>query len=460
MKKVKDWNLRKKIGVAIATIIVMSEFLIINDLFSFSRIDSAMRGMLTSASSGNMEDASNAAAMMTWQLKAGSYAALGSGATILVLGVIFWIVLNKYLIRPTKQATATLHSIMDNIERGEGNLTERIQVTTKDEIGILCLGINRFIEMLQKTMSSIQEVSTSLNEITKILNNGVKETFNQVDITSSTMEEMSAGMEEMSASAQEINAATEEAQCEVQDISQKTEEGEVLAKEIAKRAKLFKNNSVSSKETTEKLAINMKEEGERAILDSAKVEMIHELSNQILAIASQTNLLALNASIEAARAGEAGKGFAVVADEIRILAENSRQTASQIQEVSETVTTAVDRLARNGNQMLDFIQSGVIEGYSEMVEMSIQYDGDAKKIDDMISRFQTSAQKLSFNMNHTSESMSGMVSTISESAYGTQNVTNATENIFHSMNEIKNQMEKTLQIVSSLEKTICMFKVL
>jgi methyl-accepting chemotaxis protein len=171
-------------------------------------------------------------------------------------------------------------------------------------------------------------------------------------------------------------------------------------------------------------------------------------------------LLALNASIEAARAGEAGKGFAVVADEIRILAENSRQTASQIQEVSETVTTAVDRLARNGNQMLDFIQSGVIEGYSEMVEMSIQYDGDAKKIDDMISRFQTSAQKLSFNMNHTSESMSGMVSTISESAYGTQNVTNATENIFHSMNEIKNQMEKTLQIVSSLEKTICMFKVL
>lgn len=460
MKKVKNWRLRKKITVVIATIVVMAEYLIINDLFSFSRIYKAMQNMIQCAVTGDMEKASAAAAMTTWQLKAGSYAAMGSGVVILLTGLIFWIMLNKYLIRPTKQATTTLQGIIDKIERGEGNLTERIQDTSEDEIGILCSGINQFIEMLQKNMSSIQEVSVTLNDITKKLNDDVQETFNQVDIASSTMEEMSAGMEEMSASAQEINAATEEAQCEVQDITQKAVKGGKLAKEIAERAGAFKNNAVSSKETTQKLAKKMKEEAEIAILHSAKVEMIHELSNQILAIASQTNLLALNASIEAARAGEAGKGFAVVADEIRMLAESARQTASQIQEVSEIVTTAVDRLAKNGNQMLDFVQSSVMEGYSDMVNISGQYDSDAKSMDEIISRVQDSAQKLFVNMNHTSEAMSGMVSTISESAYGTQNVTNATENIVYSMNEIKNQMDKNLQIVTSLDETIGIFKVL
>lgn len=460
MKKIRDWNLKMKIGAALGTSIVMSEFLILNDLFSFRRIESAMQEMLTSASSGNMQEASNAAALMTWQLRAGSYAALGSGFLILMTGIIFWIILNKYMIRPTKQATAILHSIIQNIEQREGDLTKRIQVTTKDEIGVLCSGINQFIEMLQSTMSSVKEVSVILNNITQKLNYGVQDTFSQVHITSSTMAEMAAGMEEMSASAQEINAATEEAQYEVQDITQKTKEGEILAKEIANRAVLFKNKALSSKETTEKLAMNMKAEGKGAIMDSTKVELIHQLSSQILAIAGQTNLLALNASIEAARAGESGKGFAVVADEIRMLAENARQTASQIQEVSEIVTAAVDRLAQNGNQMLSFIESGVMEGYSDMLEMSIEYDKDAKKMNEMISRFQISAQKLSHNMIHTSESMSGMASTISESAYGTQNVTNAADNIVCSINEIKNQMDKTLQIVTSLDRTICVFKVL
>lgn len=79
------------------------------------------------------------------------------------------------------------------------------------------------------------------------------------------------------------------------------------------------------------MVIEMTELLQASMENSKKVTRINDLSNDILEISSQTNLLALNASIEAARAGEAGKGFAVVAEEIRILADNSRETANSIQ---------------------------------------------------------------------------------------------------------------------------------
>ncbi len=92
-----------------------------------------------------------------------------------------------------------------------------------------------------------------------------------------------------------------------------------------------------------------------AIEKSKSVEKINVLSEAILKITEQTNLLALNAAIEAARAGEAGKGFSVVAEEIRKLAEESNNTANEIQEITKIVVNAVENLANNSNKILTFI---------------------------------------------------------------------------------------------------------
>lgn len=100
---------------------------------------------------------------------------------------------------------------------------------------------------------------------------------------------------------------------------------------------------------------------------SKAVEQIDSLTQEIIGITEQTQLLALNASIEAARAGEAGKGFAVVAQEINKLAEDSEETANQINSVSQLVITAVNELAAEAGKMADFVEQVAMKGYDELL---------------------------------------------------------------------------------------------
>lgn len=108
-------------------------------------------------------------------------------------------------------------------------------------------------------------------------------------------------------------------------------------------------------EIRDKLSVSLEE--------SSKASLISELTKEIMAISSQTDLLSLNASIEAARAGNAGRGFAVVASEIRSLAEQCRSTAERIQTISTMVNQAVQGLSQNAEELLQYIDSSVMQDY-------------------------------------------------------------------------------------------------
>ena len=187
--------------------------------------------------------------------------------------------------------------------------------------------------------------------------------------------------------------------------------------------------------------------------DSEQVGQINELTKVILDIASQTNLLALNASIEAARAGEAGKGFAVVASEISSLAENSRQTAGNIQVISNEVTEAVNRLAKNAQDALDFINGTVLGDYDEFVSTGEKYEHTADIMDEMLHAFDNKAENLNSIMTEMVESVQMITDSIKESSIAISSSAENSSEIVGGIKKISEAIDKNNEITEQLNDT-------
>ena len=203
---------------------------------------------------------------------------------------------------------------------------------------------------------------------------------------------------------------------------------------------------------------NNKRNLETAVENSRGVDKINELTNEILGISSQTNLLALNASIEAARAGEAGKGFSVVADEIRNLAERSKETANNIQQISALVTDAVEDLAQNANGMLDFIDSTVLADYDKLVDVASQYYDDADKLDAMMDVIDDKSGELEENITNINEGIDGINVAVEESAQGVTMVADNTSQLVDMLGSIRLDAESNREISDELSSEVQMFK--
>lgn len=166
----------------------------------------------------------------------------------------------------------------------------------------------------------------------------------------------------------------------------------------------------------------------------------------------------MNASIEAARAGEAGKGFAVVADEIRVLADDSRETANNIQAISAMVTQAVEELAKNANAMLQFMDTTVLADYDKFVDVANQYHTDADSMDDILREFKEKAQELADTMSNMTEGIDGINIAVDESAQGVTVAAQSTSQLVEALGAIKAEADTNKEISSQLQGEVKRFK--
>lgn len=385
---------------------------------------------------------------------------LTCGATVIgiILALLAFALVNRSVIRPIKKTTADLEQIVTDIESGHGDLTARIHVRSSDELGRLAGGINIFLKTLQKIMGQIVSNADYLSKVVNTVSGSVDTASTNASDISSLLEELSATMQEVSSTTTNVNDEVTDAGTQVSGIAEDTASMSVYAAEMATRAKDLEVAAQNNKDSTSDIISGIIQSLEAAIEESKSVSQVNDLTNQILSISSQTNLLALNASIEAARAGEAGKGFAVVADEIRALADSTRQTAGNIQEINLLVIRAVDALVENANSIVGYVNETVLPDYTKFVETGRQYRDDATYINDTMNVFKERTDHLLAIMQQISDAIGGITDAIEESTLG---VTNATENTSTLVNNIKvvhEEMDTNQRISQQLMEEADRFK--
>ncbi len=273
-------------------------------------------------------------------------------------GTITWV--SRRVTGNIRQASEMLKDVAE----GEGDLTRRLQVETKDELGEMAKWFNVFMGNLQgivgqviQNAGKLSEAAVAMAGISEQMNDGAEQTSGKANSVASASEEMTANMTSVAAAMEQattninmIASAAEEMTATIAEIAQNSEKGNVIVGKAVSQA------DVVSKKVAEL---------GRAALEIGKV------TEAITEISEQTNLLALNATIEAARAGESGKGFAVVANEIKELAkqtavatEEIKSQISGIQGTTEETVTEISEISKvidNVNDIVSTIVTAVEE---------------------------------------------------------------------------------------------------
>lgn len=378
---------------------------------------------------------------------------------LLVVVIVIMLGLRLWVIGPVKKATKQVDELVEGIRCNKGDITKRIHVGSRDEVGRLAIAINDLVAQMQIIIRAITEGCGQMEEKQADIISNVEKVNATADHTMQNLGIMSEGMQLVTGAIDGVQQDTGVLDHTVENMLEVAQNGRDYAADIKEKAGKMKATAVESKQEATLVMKEIDTAMTESIANSRQIHKITELTEEILGIAGTTNLLALNASIEAARAGEAGRGFAVVAEKIRKLADSSRESANNIQEISNRVVESVEELSENATRLLEFMNTRVMKDYDALEDTGSNYHEAADHVDEMMNEFRRKIDELLSVLQNVNTANTQMEATVGDSTEKLSAVEKNNQGLQQEMKDISYAVEELAASVGQLKESIRCFTV-
>ncbi|MCL2070336.1 MAG: methyl-accepting chemotaxis protein [Treponema sp.] len=402
------------------------------------------------------------------------------GLICLVVGIIIAIVIGRSIAGPVNRVAMTLEVV------AQGDLSRPIDISSRDEIGLLALYFNRTIENIKQMIVNIRSEADKLSQISADLYNDMTETAATMNEITANIQSIKGRMTNQSASVTETNAAMEQITVNINKLNDHVEKQSSSVSQSSSSIEEMLANIQSVTQTLVKNTENVERLSEASDVGRSDLSVVAadiqeiaresegllEINSVMQNIASQTNLLSMNAAIEAAHAGEAGKGFAVVADEIRKLAENSSNQSKTISTVLKKIKTSIDKImvsTDNVLQRFEAIDLGVktVADQEENIRNSMEEQGQGSKqileavgyLNDTTQQVKGGSLEMLEGAKEVMRETDGLEKTTQEISGGMNEMASGVDEVNRAVNHINELTNRNREAASLLMREVAKFKI-